>query len=117
MAMRVSARSRGEFPWHIRSGHRRLDNWPNRFACFSIKDEQKTLLGDLHQCLDRLTFHLNINQIWSSGQIVIPNIVVHSLEVPDSLAGLAVQRDDTVGKKIVTATPPTIVIIGWNSGR
>ena len=46
------------------------------------------------------------------GEVAIPNIVVDTLEMPDALSCLCIQRDQAVGEQIVAYAISAVLLIG-----
>ncbi len=54
----------------------------------------------------------DVEQHRRRGQVVIPDVVMKRLEVPDALAGLGVEADERIGEQIVAVTMPAVEIAG-----
>ncbi len=66
----------------------------DRRAGAPVEHEQLALLGGLHQRWHGLAAHLQVDQRGLRGHVVVPQVMVHGLEVPAHLAAVQVQRDD-----------------------
>ena len=81
--------------WHI--GFLRdcsfLD-WPDGFTSFSIKGINESLLTHLHKRFDRLSVHNDIYEIGVCWEVIVPQSMVDSLEVPDALSALDLNSND-----------------------
>ena len=78
---------------HRGGRHRLLDNRPHRLAGHAIEHIGERLLRHLDDRLDRLAVDGDVDQNRRRRIVVVQQIVVHGLEVPDALAGLRVQTD------------------------
>src|SRR5579871_2522279 len=83
----------------------------------AIEEVQKALLGWLCDCVDGFAFMVNRQQRRWRRKIAIPYVVVYALKVPDSLAGVRVQRKQGVRKEIIPYAVIAIKIIHCRAGR
>ena len=88
------------FSGHIGSRHRALFNRPQRLAGFAIEHPHEPSLPDLRDHVDLLAVVTDGQQFWRGGVVVIPNVVVDHLEVPDAFSGAGIEREQAVAKKI-----------------
>jgi hypothetical protein len=77
----------------------------------------EALLTHLHHSLNRLSVHLNVNQVGCAREVVVPQPVVGHLKVPDALAGPRIQADQTVTKEAVAGTVDPVVIVRRRTER
>src|SRR5207253_8782564 len=69
----------------ISLGNRALLHREERFSCKPVEDKHKSHLSKLHNCGNTPAIAPHRYQHGLRGHIVIPNIVVHHLVVPDEL--------------------------------
>ena len=81
---------------------------PHRLPARPVEDVEEPLLAQLHGCLDRASVDFEVAQDRRGHEVVVPQPVPHCLEVPASLASLAVDRHHALGKQVV-AGPVTAV--------
>ncbi len=81
-----------------------------RLSVGAIEEKDEALFGRLGHGLDSLSFAVHGHQHWRRGKIAIPNVVPHSLKMPEALSGLCLQRDQAVGEQIVTDAVSSIKI-------
>ena len=74
-----------------------LLNAENGFARCAIEDEQIAALGTACDRGDRAAIAANVEQNRRCSNIVIPEVMVDSLEVPDELPRIGAQSHDGVG--------------------
>ena len=63
---------------------------PDRLAGDAVEGIDEALLADLGNGLDVTPVDRDVHQIWMGREVVVPEPVVNSLEVPQALAGLDV---------------------------
>ena len=51
------------------------------------------------------------------GEVVVPDAVVHGLEVPHALAGPDVEGDEALGEEVVAEAVAAVVVVGRRAGR
>ena len=83
---------------------------PHGFACDPIEDIGETLFTDLGNGFDFFSVDRDVDQIRRAREIVIPDTVVNTLEMPDSLTGFRIEADETFREEVI-AVPMTAVII------
>ena len=107
---RERLRRRQFLAWHQRLRYRTLFDRPQRLACFAVEGEQQSLLGGLRDGLDGAAILLDVDQDRCSRNVVVPDIVVHQLEVPATLTCLRIECDQTGTEQRVTRTETAVVI-------
>src|SRR5207247_9487445 len=108
----------GFFPGNGRLWHGAFLDGPDRCARHPVEHITEALLGDLGHRLDALPIDRDIDKIRRGWDVVIPHAVMHHLEVPDSGAGLRLERHQTHGKDVVPrALSPTIIIARRTEGE
>jgi len=93
--------------------YRTFYDWPDRFATDSIEHKDKAMLGYLRKRFDVPAENCDIRQYWRGRWIVVPDIVMGSLEMPHALPGRGVETDNASPKQIVARTVATVVVAGW----
>ena len=96
--------------------YRSLLDWPDRLAGRPVKDVGEGLLTGLRQCLDRHAIDHDVNQVRGAREVVVPDAVMHRLEVPLAFASPDIDRDDALSKEVVAGPVPTVVIAGRGAG-
>ena len=91
---------------------RTLFDRPHRLAGLAIEHKHPTLLGRLRNRRDPLAVDRDVDQHRRAGDVVIPDRMVHELVVPDALAGLQIDGDETLGEEIVAGTMAAEIIAG-----
>src|SRR5215831_9831843 len=94
-------RRRCPFTWSRGLGDRTLLDRPYRLTCHAIEHKGKALFGHLYDRLDRFAVDSYIGQDWRGRQIVVPEIVMHELIVPDTFARFRLEAHKTVAEEIV----------------
>ncbi len=93
---RKRLRPRGSFAGHGRRGNGTLFDWPDRFPGHAIEDVKETGLARLHHRLDSFAVDGDLAQRRRTNRVVLPEIVVNHLEVPDPFSGLRVERNECI---------------------
>ena len=94
---------------YVPGWNRQLFNRPDWFASLPIEGINIRLFGHLH---NDLTAVRQIRQDRSGWVVPVPDVVVDQLVVPAALAGLDVQSDQGIRKKIVTGPIAAEAIAG-----
>src|SRR5262249_50171661 len=71
----------------------------------------------LQDGLDALTAVAHVDQSGRAGKVVIPDVVMRRLEMPDAFASGRIQRQDAVAEQIRSLAIAAVVIEGRRSGR
>ena len=98
------------------AGHRRLRHGPlldrpHGRARRAIEHEQEAVLRDLRERFDRPAVDRDVDQDRRGRQVVVEQIVMHGLEVPDALAGLRIQRDDRAAVQVVAEAMAAVHVV------
>src|SRR4030095_4049305 len=83
----------------------------------SLEDEQKAGLARLRHDIDVAAVVPDRKQLRRGRQVVVPQVVMHGLEVPLPQAGLRVEREDTVRIEIRAVTVAAVEVVARGSGR
>ena len=58
----------------------------------------------------RLAVHRDVEEVRRHRRVVVPDVVVHHLEMPLALAGLHVDRDEAVAKQVVARAMAAVLV-------
>ncbi len=97
--------------------HRALLDRPQWFARHAIQHEQEPELGRLRHDVDRLTVVLHREQLRRGGQIVIPQVMMHRLKMPQPFSGARVQRQQAISEQPRASAIRPVIIVGWRTQR
>ena len=61
--------------------------------------------------------HGDVHQVGMGRKVVVPQAVMHRLEVPDPLPGLDVGGDDRLREQVVAGPVHAVVVVGGGAGR
>src|SRR5580700_3686864 len=93
-------------------------NGEERLSREAIEEVDVSLLGDLGEGFDRLAAAMQGVKSGRSGQVAIPDVVMHLLEIREELAGLCVERKQRVGIEVVADAVAPVKIhhggTGWD---
>ena len=91
--------------------HRPLLDRPDRLARGAVEHEEEALLRRLGERLDGPAVHRDVREDRCARQVPVPDVVVHRLEVPPSLARLDVEGQDAVGKQVVAGPVAAVGVV------
>src|SRR5688572_16696214 len=83
---------------YLRARHWPLFDGEQWFAGFAIEQKEISDLGNLRDGVDSLAAVLDRDQVRRRRDVVVPDIVMHHLEVPDALASVGFERKDAISK-------------------
>src|SRR5439155_3754278 len=72
-----------------------------RLAGATIEEEAIGGFGALGDSFDFLAINLHFADDGRTGSVMVPQVVMNRLEMPEALAGAGVQGEGAVGKKVV----------------
>src|SRR5262249_46025526 len=104
----------GTFAGHVAWRDRSLFNRPDRLSAPPIEHISLALLGELLQRFGGLAVNHHVQGGGGGGKVVVPDVVVRDLVVPDALAVFEIDADDRIAKKIAAQTLTAIIVV---SGR
>src|SRR5215471_13574027 len=84
-------RGRAPLTGNVGLGNGALFNGPERLARHTIEDVEKAEFGWLRDDIHTLAIVLHREEFGSAGEIVVPEIVMHDLEMPQPLARARIQ--------------------------
>src|SRR5206468_3380151 len=90
--------------------HRPFLDRPDRAAGLALEDEQEALLRRLRDDIDIAAVLADRQQLRRLGQVVVPQIVMHQLVMPNAFAGARVERHERVAEQICARTIAAIEI-------
>ena len=105
---RKGLRRRGRLPRLLRHGL--LLDADQRLAGLAIEDVGPARLADLAMPLRSLPSIRRVEQHDGIRRVVVPDVVMHLLEVPAVLAGLRVDRDDRDAEEVVAGAHGAVEI-------
>ncbi len=97
--------------------HRLLLDRQQRLAGLAVEQVEPAGLARLGEALALLAVDLDVEQHDRARRVVVPDVVVHLLEVPAVLAGLRVERHDRRGEEVVALAPRAVQVGGGVAGR
>ena len=96
--------------------HRALFDRNERLTCLAIEHEEVTRLGRNADRGDRPALLAPVEQDRRRRHVVVPEIVMNRLEVPDTRAGVGAQRYDGIGEQVI-AEPLAAEVVGARAAR
>ena len=108
----------GLFPGHVRLRHRSLLHLEQGLAGLTIEQEEIAHLGDLCHSVDATAVVVDGYEVGWGRKVVVPEVMVDDLVVPDALPSGSVEGDHGVRKQVLPVTvrpeagPSTISISG-----
>jgi len=111
---RERLRRPGLFAGHGTLRHRALLDGKERDACLAMQDVEMSHLGAHDHRGNRLPVARDIHEDRLSRNVVVPEVAMHDLEIPDDLTRRRSERDDRV-RVHVCAEPLATVVVGARS--
>ena len=102
----------GFFAGDVGFGNLALFDGPDGFAGYTVENEEETLFGGLDDGVDILAVVLDGEELGGRDEVVVPEVVVGGLEVPQVLAGAGVEGKDAIGKEVGSFAVGTVEVIG-----
>src|SRR5205085_7700685 len=99
---RDGLRGAGLLAGDVRRRGRRLADAEQRLAGCGVEQEAVAGLGELRDRGYVLAAMLHRHDDRRAREVVVPQVVVQRLEVPEPLAGAGVERERAVGEEVVT---------------
>src|SRR5215469_13565234 len=100
------------FPMHVTLRNRAPFNRPQRLASHAVENEQEALLRSLCDRIDCRTVPVDRHQLRSRCGVVVPEVMMHKLKVPQIFACSHVQRDEAIRKEILPLAICAIKVVG-----
>ena len=110
-------RARCALARHVARRHGALLDGDERLAGLAVQHEQHARLRRLQDSRQHLGAPADRRERRRRGVVVVPEIVMHGLEVPGDLAGRGPQCHDRVCVAIVAGTQPAVVVGARARGR
>src|SRR5262249_50431239 len=108
----------GLFAWHVASRNGALFDRPNRFAGLPIEDPHESLFADLGYHVDVAALVANGQQLGRGGGVVVPDIMVDHLKMPQAFAGAGIESQQAVGEQVrAFAIRAVEIVLGARGGR
>ncbi len=98
-------------PRHGPRRDRPLLDRPHRLAGHAVEDVHEGLLAGLGDRLDVAPVDPDVEQVAGGRKVVVPEAVVHRLEVPDPLSGLDVDGDDALREQVVAGAHAPVPVV------
>ena len=102
---------------HVALRHRPLLDRPERLAGHAIEHVEEAGLGRLRDDVDALAVVLHGEQLRAGDEVVVPEVVMDGLEVPQALAGARVEREQAVAEQVRADAVGAVEIVGRRAGR
>ena len=87
-------------PGHVALRHGPLLDRPQRLAGHAIEDLEESLLAGLRDDVDLLAVVADGEELGRGREVVVPEVVVHHLEMPEPLAGAGIEREQAIAEEI-----------------
>src|SRR5205823_9123849 len=81
-----------------------------RYSGLAIQNENESEFSRLHQRGNLFSFDRDIEQDRRGGQVHIPEVVMHGLEIPFELAGRCIECNDGIAEEIISFAVETVVV-------
>ena len=101
---------------HGRSRHGALLDRPDRLAGGAVEDVGECLLAGLDDRLYRAAVDGDVGEHRRGGEVVVPQSVVHRLEMPYPPAGPGFEADEALGEQVVARPRAAVVVVRRRRG-
>ena len=101
----------GPFAGDVARRDRAVLDGPDRLAGHPVEDVDEAGLRGGGDRVDLLAVHVDGQQGGRRRQVVVPEAVLHGLEVPDPLAGARVEADDGLREEVVAEAVSAVVVV------
>ena len=91
-------------------GHRAFFDSDQRFAVGAVEDVNPAGLAGFGDPLARLTVDHGVEENDRARRVIVPDVMVHFLKVPDIFPGLGLQSDDRDTEEVVAFAPRAVVV-------
>jgi hypothetical protein len=110
-------RRRSELTCHIAFRNSALFDGYQRQAGLAIEDEEMTSLRGHAQRCDGPAILVPAEEDWRRRDIVVPEVVVDRLKMPDAYPGIRPQCHDRVGEQVIAQSLTAKVVVARAAGR
>ena len=101
---RIRLRVRGLLAFHMRGRNTTVLDREERLSGRALENVDVTRLGDLRDGVDFATVARHGDQCRRGGEVPVPQVVLYRLEMPETLSGFRIEREQRVGEQIVPDT-------------
>src|SRR5690606_5808849 len=115
---RKRLRARGALARYVARGHHAFDDWEQRLARGALEQEHMSRLRADGDCRDaRTSFALEWEQQRRRSNVIVPEVVMHGLEMPHDLTARSVQRDNRIRVLVAALAQAAEVVRARAAGR
>ena len=114
---REGLRGRRDFAGHLALRHGPLLDRPQRLAGQALEHVEESGLAGLRHDVDGAPVVADGQQLGRGREVVVPEIVVDGLEVPEPLARSRVEREQAVAEQVVAGAIAAVEIVRGRAGR
>lgn len=115
---REGLRGPGGLARHVGFWNGALFDGPDGLAGDAVEDPHEALLADLRNSVDRFSVLMQCEELRGGGIVVIPDVVMHHLKMPEALAGAGVESEEAVGEEIGSSAVDAVeIVFRAGSGR
>ena len=98
--------------WNVGLRHLSFFDRPQRLARHAVEDVEETRLPSHRDGVHALAVAAHLDQLRRSGVVVIPEVVMDDLIVPEPLASPRVQREQTIAEQVAPNAIGAIEVVG-----
>src|SRR5262245_31036196 len=99
------------FARHVACRCRTFLDRPNRLSRHATEHIGIAFLGELNERFDRLAIDGHLYEGRSGREVIVPDIMVRDLVMPDALAGFEIDADDRVAEQIAAQAMTAVIIV------
>src|SRR5262249_3895186 len=91
--------------------HRSLFDRPNRYSGDSVEYIGECLVRELNDSAHRLPIDIDVEQNRMGRHVVVPDVVMHQLVMPDLPSGFDIEANERTGVQIVSGTASAVCVV------
>jgi len=96
--------------------HRSFLDREERFARFPIEQEKVPDFRDLRQGIQLPAVAFDRHEVWRTRDVIVPQVMMHDLEMPDALARGGLKREHAIGEEVCADAIAAPMIVGSRAG-
>ena len=97
---------------NVRARHCHLGNRPHRLAGQTVQQVDHPFLGGLGHQVQGLAAAAQVDQGGRGAEVAVPEVVMHGLEMPDTLSGIRIQGQQGVAEEVGTLAAGAVEVRG-----
>src|SRR5690606_32340080 len=105
------------FAGDVRAGNRTLNDLEHGLTRLAVEYEDQSGLRRLYDRGNRFAVALDVHEHRLRSQVVIPQVVMNELAMPEQLAGFGAQSNQRVGVPVIADSLAAVEVRACRAGR